>query len=175
MDRDNKYYIYVRSLLLLVIFIIFHYLYRWFPSIVISLFSGINETVYQHLKLAFYSYLILTIIEFTVFRKKIDDNKKFFFSHLFSAIIFPWFVFILFLIAAMFFGERNFIVEIIHANIVLYLSALSISLFEYEIKDVEFSKRINGLILLLLVILIIEFTVFTFNLPWHDIFADPYA
>lgn len=125
--------------------------------------------------MAFYSYLILTIIEFIVFRKEIDDRKKFLFSHLLSAIILPWLIFILFLIAAMFFGERNFIIEIIHANIILYLTALSISFFELEIKEIEFSKRFNWLILIFLVILIMEFTIFTFNLPWHDIFADPYA
>ncbi len=125
--------------------------------------------------MAFYSYLILTIIEFIVFRKEIDDPKKFIFSHLLSAIILPWLIFILFLIAAMFFGERNFIIEIIHANIILYLTALSISLFELEFKEIEFSKRFNWLILIFFVILIMEFTIFTFNLPWHDIFANPYA
>ena len=75
----------------------------------------------------------------------------------------------------MFFGERDFIIEIIHANIILYLTALSVSFFEQEFKDIEFSKRFNWLIVIFLVILIMEFTIFTFNLPWHDIFADPYA
>jgi len=175
MDRENKYYIYVRSVLFLVIFIVLHYLYKWFPNVVVSLFSGINESVYQHFKIGFYSYLILTIIEFTVFRKKIDDRKNFFFSHLLSAIIIPWIIFILFLIAAMFFGERHFIIELIYAITITYLTALCTSIFEQEIKEIEFSKRFKWLMLIFLVILIMEFTIFTFNLPWHDIFADPYA
>lgn len=175
MDRENKYYIYVRSVLFLVIFIVLHYLYKWFPYVVVSLFSGINESVYQHFKIGFYSYLILTIIEFTVFRKKIDDRKKFFFSHLLSAIIIPWIIFILFLIAAMFFGERHFIIELIYAISITYLTALCTSIFEQEIKKIEFSKRFKWLLLIFLVILIMEFTIFTFNLPWHDIFAEPYA
>jgi len=56
-----------------------------------------------------------------------------------------------------------------------YLSAVIVSIIEGEMKKVEFSKRLKVLIIIVLIILIIEFTFFTFKLPWHDIFADPYA
>lgn len=175
MDMENKYYIWIRSLVFLLIFIILHFLYDWFPNVVTSIFSGTDESVYQHFKIAFYSYLILTIIEFGIFRKAINDNKKFFFSHLVSTIIIPWIVFMLFFIAAAFFGERHYIVEIIYANVITYLTAITISVFEQEINKIELTKRFKILILVLFVILIVEFTIFTFNLPWHDVFADPYA
>ena len=175
MLMDNKYYIFLRSLLFNIILIILHYLYHWFPNVVVSLFSGLDESVYQHFKIAFYSYLILTIIEFAVFSKNIENRKSFFFTHILSGVFLPWIIFLLFLTAATFYGERAVIVEIIYANVITYLSAVTITVFEQEFKDFEFSKRFNILIVILTAILIIEFTVFTFNLPWHDIFADPYA
>ena len=165
---------YVRSLLLLGIFIVLHYLYKWFPNIIFSLFSPINESVFQHFKNAFYSYIILTLIEYFIFRKQIQDKNKFFFSHMLSAIIISWFIFILFLTLAMFYGERYFIVEIIYAQIVVYITAILVSIFEQEFKNLEFSKRFKVLIIVLSIYLVVEFTVFTFKLPWHDVFADPY-
>jgi len=175
---DNKKYIYIRSLLLLGIFILIHYLYKWFPNIVFSLFSPIDESVYQHFKNAFYSYIILTLIEYAIFGRKLEnkqDKSKFFFSHMLSAIIISWFIFIFFLTLGMFFGERYFVVEIIYAQTVVYISGISISIFEDEFKNLEFSKRFKGLIIVLFIYLVVEFTVFTFNLPWHDVFANPYA
>ena len=157
------------------IFILLHYLYKWFPNIIFSIFSPINESVYQHFKNAFYSYLILTLIEYVIFRKEIQDKNKFFFSHMLSAIIIAWFIFIFFLTLAMFYGERQFIVEIIYAQTIVFLTGISISIFEQEFKSLEFSKRFKVLIIVLFVYLVVEFTVFTFNLPWHDVFADPYS
>ncbi len=92
-----------------------------------------------------------------------------------SAIIISWFIFILFLTVAMFYGERHFIVEIIYAQTIVYLTGISISIFEQELKNLEYSKRFKVLIIVLFIFLVVEFTVFTFNLPWHDIFADPYS
>ena len=175
MEINSKNYIYVRSFLLLGIFILLHYLYKWFPNIIFSLISPINESVFQHFKNAFYSYIILTLIEYFIFRKEIKDKNKFFFSHMLSAIIIAWFIFILFLTFAMFYGERQFIVEIIYAQIIVFLTAISISIFEQEFKDLEFSKRFKVLIIVLFIYLVVEFTVFTFKLPWHDVFANPYS
>ena len=72
-------------------------------------------------------------------------------------------------------AERSKVVEIIYALTITYLSGLSISVIEQELKEFEFSKRVKVLLLIIIVVMIIEFTVFTFNLPWHDVFADPYG
>jgi len=76
MNLDDNKYIYIRGLILLGIFIILHYAYDFFPNVVFQIFSGINESVFQHMKIAFYSYIILTIIEFFVFKKKITDTIR---------------------------------------------------------------------------------------------------
>ena len=175
MEYTDRNYIFVRSGLYLVIFVILHYLFHWFPNVFISLFSGIDESVYQHMKIAFYTYIILTIIEFFLFRTKITDIKKFVYSHLFSVVLIPLITVVLFLTGAMVFGERSKIVEIIYALTITYLSGLSVSIIEQEFKDIEFSKRFKVFLFIIIILMIIEFTVFTFNLPWHDVFADPYG
>ena len=52
-----------------------------------QIISGIDESVFQHMKIGFYSYIILMVIEFLVFKKKIADNSKFLFSHFFGYFV----------------------------------------------------------------------------------------
>ena len=173
--NDNKY-LYIRSLLFLAIFIGMHYLYKFFPFVIFQLFSGINESVFQHMKIGFYSYLILTVIEFFIFKEKITDASKFLFSRIFSMILYPFLIFLLFLFTRVVYPwQMHFVIEIISAQTVVYISVLILGFIELDIVKLEFGKRLKVLLLILLVLLIIEFTAFTFYLPWHDILANPYA
>jgi len=176
MEYDDKNYIFVRSGLYLVLFVLLHYLFHWFPYPFISLFSGIDESVYQHMKIAFYTYLILTGIELILFRNKITEPKKFIYSHLFSIVLIPLITLVLFLMGAVVYdAERSKVVEIIYALTITYISGLSVSLIEQEFKELEFSKRFKVFLLIIAVIMVIEFTVFTFRgNPWHDVFLNPY-
>jgi len=176
MELNSKKWIIIRSALYLVIFILLHYAYDWFPNPVFAVFSGIDESVYQHMKIAFYAYIILIVIEFLIFRKKIERSQAYFFTRLFSTVIIPWIVFVLFFIGrALYPYEFPEIIEIIYALGITFLVGIVISFIELEFDEVEYSKRFQILLVILLIILIMEFTVFTFRLPWHDIFADPYA
>lgn len=176
MNLDDKKYIYVRSLLYLAIFIGLHYMFKFFPNVISQIFSGINESVFQHMKVGFYSYLILSIIEFFVFKKKINDKTKFLFSRVFSMILYPFLIFLFFLFTRVIYPwQMLFVVEIISAQITVYISVLALGFIEQDIKKLEFGKRFKVILLILLLLLIIEFTAFSFYLPWHDILANPYA
>ena len=176
MNLDDNKYIYIRGLILLGIFIILHYAYDFFPNVVFQIFSGINESVFQHMKIAFYSYIILTIIEFFAFKKKITDITKFLFSRVFSTIFYPWIMFLFFFFTRVIYPwQMPFVVEIISAQTVLYVSMLILSFIELDIMKIEFGKRVKIIFVILIILLIIEFTAFTFYLPWHDVLGDPYA
>ncbi len=176
MNLDDNKYIFVRSLILLGIFIILHYTYDFFPNIVVQIFSGINESVFQHMKIAFYSYIILMIIEFLAFKKKITDNTGFLFSRIFSAIFYPWIVFMVFFFTRVIYPwQMHFVVEIISAQVTVYVSALIIGFIELDIMKIEFGKRLKIILVILIILLIVEFTAFTFYLPWHDVLTDPYV
>jgi hypothetical protein len=176
MNLGDSKYIHVRSLLFLAIFTGMHYAYKFFPNVVVLLFSPLNEAVFQHMKTGFYSYLILTVIEFFVFKKKIANKSKFLFSRVFSMVLYPFLIFLFFLFTRVVYPwQMNFVVEIISAQIVVYTSVLFLGFFEVEIAKLEFGKRLRVLLLILLVLLIVEFTAFSFYLPWHDILANPYT
>ncbi|MHA1884994.1 MAG: DUF6512 family protein [Promethearchaeota archaeon] len=172
---ENKNYIFIKSAIYLAVFLLLHYLFKWIPNTIVSLFSAIDESVYQHMKIAFLAYIILMSLELTLFRKKITNKSNFIYSHLLSAVLIPFFTLVLFLIGAMFYGERHFVIEIIYAIIITYLSGLSINILEKEFYKVQFSKRFKIFIMIIIIIMVIEFIVFSFRLPWHDVFTNPYA
>jgi len=172
--EENKY-IYIRSLIFLVIFIILHYTYDWFPNIVFQIFSGTNESVFQHMKIGFYAYIILILLEYGIFRKDISNRGNFFFSRIFSAVLYSWVMFLFFFFSRVVYpNEFHFVVEILVAQIATYVSVLVLGFIEVELNKIEFSKRMKVITIVLLVLLIIEFTAFSFYLPWHDLLADPY-
>ena len=176
MNLYEKKYIYLRSLLFLAIFIGMHYLFKFFPNVITQVFSGINESVFQHMKVGFYSYLIISVIEFFVFKKKIVDKTKFLFSHVVSMVIYPFFIFVFFLFTRVVYPWQMLsVVEIIFAQITVYISVLFLGFIETDIAKLEFGKRLKRMLLIFLVLLLIEFTAFSFYLPWHDILANPYA
>ena len=176
MNLYDKKYIYLRSLLFLVIFIGMHYLFKFFPNVVTQVFSGINESVFQHMKVGFYSYLIISAIEFFVFKKKIADKTKFLFSRVFSMVLYPFLIFVFFLFTRVVYPwQMLFVVEIISAQITVYISVLFLSFIEIDIAKLEFGKRLKSMLVIFLVLLIVEFTAFSFYLPWHDILANPYG
>ena len=116
------------------------------------------------------------VIEFLVFKKKIADYSKFLFSHTFSVILYPWIMFMIFFLSRVVYPVQvHFVVEIISAQITVYISALIVGFIEVELMKIEFGKRLKVLLIILIILLIVEFTAFTFYLPWHDVLTDPYA
>ena len=48
-----------------------HFLFEWFDSnVVVGLFCPVNESVWEHLKLLFFPYLIWTVIEYFLLREQ---------------------------------------------------------------------------------------------------------
>ena len=83
-------------------------------------------------------------------------------------------MFILFFTPPAYYGKYpNDLVEIISANIILFLTTVGATLLQRVFEKVEFSKEFKIVIIVLLVILISLFTIYTFRDPWFDVFAIP--
>ncbi|MFX0049539.1 MAG: hypothetical protein ACFE8G_15505, partial [Candidatus Hermodarchaeota archaeon] len=167
MNLDDHKYIYIRGFIFFGIFIVLHYMYDLFPNVLFQIISGINESIFQHMKIGFYSYIIIVIIEFFVFKRKITDKIKFLFSRIFSTIFYPWVMFILFFFTRVVYPwQMHFSVEIILAQVTTYISVVVLSFIELGIIKIEFGKRLKAILVILIILLIIEFTAFSFYLPW---------
>jgi hypothetical protein len=157
-------------------FLILHYSYDILPILPIKLISGINESFFQHIKTVFFAYLIVNQVEYLTRRKDIENREGFILTRLFSTTILPWFVFIIWFMAAAYYGPiENVAVEILYANIALLLSGFCALVVEQTMDGIRYQNLSKVVIIALFVISLSLYIIFTFRLPWADVFADPVA
>lgn len=145
---------------------LFHFLYEWLNySKIIALFCPVNESVWEHLKLLFFPYLIWTVIEYFLLGKK----ENFFFSKITGVLCG-----IVFLVS--FFYTYNGITGSsgTFINILSFFIGTAISfILSYEIMR-NCKKNTNKIIPIILFIVIAGiFFLFTFVPPLIPLFEDP--
>jgi hypothetical protein len=164
----------VKLLIIHIIFILLHYLYDWLPGGFTAVFSGINESVYQHLKIGFFAYLIFALIEYLLTRKSINDFGTFLYTRLFSATYLPLVMMLIYLSGPLLFGHvENMAIEVIFANLALLATSFTTLIVEGQVEKSKPGVGFRVVILALFVLSLVEFIVFTNKLPWFDIFAIP--
>ncbi len=175
-NLDNRNWLLIRSVLYLLLFILLHFLYDLLPNPVFAIFSGTSESVFQHAKISFYCYLILVLIELVINRKNIDDVKQSIFPGLLTAIIIPWIMFLCWFVLPSFWDRMEpIIVEIIYANVATFFVGFIGSVLHKAFREIKYLTELLVLIIVLLCIEALEFTIFTFRIPWYDFFHDPLA
>lgn len=141
--------------IILVFFLSFvtHFIYNIFPNNIIACFFPINESIFEHLKMAFTTYVIVLIIDYFLFKVK---NNNLVISIYVSAITTIISLAILFPIAFNLFGENMIITFVVYfITIVLGL------LVGYKIleKNDLFLRDVG---LIAIVITMIVFALLTF-------------
>ncbi|RKD34694.1 DUF6512 family protein [Thermohalobacter berrensis] len=74
--KNNKYVFYweVGGIFFLIIFgSILHFIYEWFSYPIIGIFSPVNESVWEHLKLGYWSLFLFSILEYRYIKDKVNN------------------------------------------------------------------------------------------------------
>ena len=134
----------------------------------IGSFSAVNESVWEHLKLAFFPMLILGIIEY-FFVKNISNNYI-------EAKTIGIFLAISFIVVAFFTYTGILGVDILILDILIFIisiilgEAISYKLMKRENESNNKTKVLAGIIL---IFLLFSFIICTFNPPKVNLFRDP--
>ena len=71
----------LKKIKIIAIFVIFllsfpiHFLYDFIPNFLTSIFAPVNESIWEHMKILYTTYLIYGGIEYLLFREKIKWNN----------------------------------------------------------------------------------------------------
>ena len=146
---------------------IIHNLYTKFPNFIISIFSPVNESIFEHMKLFITSLSIISIFDYFILNKKnITFNNIF--LNLVITIIFSIITYlIIYLPIYNKYGE-NFIFTILLLFIILLLSQI-LSYFIYNFKNL---KLLNFLSIFIFIIICVIFTHLTYHPIFNYIFFD---
>ena len=157
-----------------VLFLVIHYLYDWFPGSLTYFFSATNESVFQHMKTGFYTYIALTAIEYGLANQAIPSKSRYFYARLFGASILPLLMLAYFLAGpAMFIKIESILLEVLFANLALVATSSSTFLLEGLFEKSELSPGLKWMILLLFMLTAMQCVIFNYRLPWFDVFAVP--
>jgi len=75
---------------------------------------------------------------------------------------------------AVFYGRLEILfLEVIFACIITVLSGTVCATIELNIEDKHFTQNFKGFILIIFVISASLYIIFTYKLPWIDMFVDP--
>jgi hypothetical protein len=164
----------IKVILYQVFFLVVHYLYDWFPGDFSYFLGATNESIFQHMKAGFYAYIVLTVLEYWLTHQAISFKTCYLYARLFGASILPLFMLTYFLTGpAIFVKIENIPLEILFANLVLVVTSSSTFLLEGLIEKSELSSVLKGMIVLLFTLTAIQCVIFTYRLPWFDVFAIP--
>jgi len=134
-------------------------------------FFGTNESVFEHLKLAFWAYFIANVIEYLIVsRKRLERN--FWCPRLFSTILLPWLVVIIWYILPGIIGHLEPLwFELFWSFFVTFVTSLLAIIIERGINKLSYAFKVTVIVLFL--ISIFFFVRFSFGKPILDIFEIP--
>lgn len=155
-------------------FMVLHFGYKAFPQTPLAWIAPINESVFQHIKGVFYAYAIVNVVEYGLRRKAIEQRVAFTYARIFSTLIVPWVMSILWYMAPAYYGQIHSIpLEVLYANVIMLLTGIAIVIMERGFETIRYPRELKLLLVVLLVIAVSQYTLFTFKLPWADVFAVP--
>lgn len=166
--------IYVKSLLYLIIFSILHFGYDLTHWLFLTPLCGINESVFQHLKMAFWAYLLACLIEYFIDRRNLNNRNAFWYSRLLSVITVPWFVMLIwYLVPALFGKVESMTLEILWSVFCTYFSGIAGGVVEKNIEKNVVTLGFRTVIIILFIVSVLLFIWFTYKPPLIDLFLNP--
>ena len=144
-----------------------HFCYDWSGgSILLAPFCAVNESVWEHLKLAFWPAVIWAIIEYFMFG---HDVKNFLLGKTISFYVMPLAITLIFYVYSFLFHGHSLLIHIL-----TFIIAVIIGQFvSYRlITSYRSSCKKQRLAAILLIILIAAFSLFTFFPPKLHLFRD---
>lgn len=154
----NQKKISILSVFLVFIFsALFHNIYLYFPSFLTSLFFPVNESIFEHMKLIFLSYLIVGFIEYILLKHNnlsVNNLKP---SIIFSIIFNIIFLLIVYTIIYKIIGHNTIITLITY-----FISIIITKILAYKIltnkKSYNFLNEYFYIIIILIFLILVYFT-----------------
>ncbi|MEM4168603.1 MAG: DUF6512 family protein [Thermoproteota archaeon] len=131
---------------------------------VVGVFSAVNESVWEHLKLAYWPALVYMVIEY----RRLKKASSFLTAKAIGICLMP------IIIVSSFYAYNMFIEENLLTDILIFIAAVVTGqLASYRLMTRKNLSAYGRISLITLVSIAIVFTVFTFYPPKLEVFRDP--
>ncbi|MCX6087642.1 MAG: DUF6512 family protein [Caldiserica bacterium] len=145
-----------------------HFMFEWTGRLEwVALFAAVNESTWEHLKLAFFPSFIFALIEYPFIRNKV---KNFSVAKTLSFYVIPLLIIALFYLYLVIFRKDS-----LFWDIFIFVFSVGIGqIVSYKILvSKEFSKTVRSTFKVLFLVILIAFLFFTYLPPHNFLFKDP--
>lgn len=158
----------ISVIIIYLIAVLLHFLYDLIPGNFTAAFLPVNESVWEHLKMTLNAYLIFSILEYIILKKKNFQVNNYIFSLLTSSLGTILMTIVLFYPLFYTFGENVIVTQIIYLISIIFGTYLSFKV----LTETTGEKILNILSALILLFFEFGFIYLTFNPRVDDIFID---
>jgi hypothetical protein len=170
MDKRRRIFFYeLAGIVFIIVFgSILHFTFEWSGNqAIVGVFSAVNESVWEHLKLGFWPAMVFALIEYR-YLKKLTDN--FLFAKTVGIYLIPIIITILFYSYTAILGESILVIDILTFVIAVIVGQLvSYRLLTWK----SLPYNLNVISLFALILLGLAFVLFTFYPLQLAMFEDP--
>ncbi len=152
----------------------FHFLYDWLPNSLFSIFFPVNESIWEHMKLIYTSFVFYGIFDYILLRKnKINFNN--FLVQLFLIPIIAIFIYLIIFIPIYKMIGENMIISIGLLAVVILIEQI-LSYFILQYKEIKY-QNIIGIIGIILIYIIFGYLTYKpiENYIFYDTVKDKYG
>jgi hypothetical protein len=168
-DRKQVLFFELVGIFFIIIFgSILHFTFEWSGgNAVVGVFSAVNESVWEHLKLGFWPAIVFALVEFKYLSK---ETNNFMFAKTIGVYLIPITIVVIFYSYTAIIGESVLVIDILS----FVLAVVVGQLVSYRLltgKRLPYNLDLVSLIALTL--LGLAFVIFTFYPPQLGLFQDP--
>lgn len=168
----EKFYIYLGIPIVVFIGTLMHFVYDWSGQLtIVGIFAPVNESIWEHLKLAFFPLLFWWLLTyFIIIKEKKISVTQWLFSCVTALLTSSIFIMSFYYTYTGAFGIHSLFLDIL--SFILGVAVAQILAYHiYQYAKLTPLLAVSSIILLFL--LIIAFIIFTFEPPEIPLFQDP--
>ena len=146
-------------------FLFFHQIYDILGGGMLAAILGEGiESIYAHMKMYFYAYLLVSLIDYFLRRRKLVSANSFWISRMLIASAFPWMsIAIWFIPVALGFDLGRY--ELAYSLVLTLLGLYFAFRLDEGLESVEFRPALKALIILAFAAAFITYIGFSFHVP----------
>ncbi len=143
-----------------------HFAYAWSGNWrPMALIAAVNESTWEHLKLAFWPAFIFALIAYFVVKMK---PKNFCLAQMVKFVSMPILIIVLFYAHQLFFSD-----SLIYDISIFWLAVILGHVFSYQIEKSSKDYNLEKLSTVLIIIILLKFSLFTYFPIQNFLFLDP--
>ena len=152
-----------------VLGVISHFLYEWSgDSRLIAMFVPVNESIFEHLKILFFPYLVWCLIQYFILGKK---ESNYICAHVIGVVMGMLFIIVAFYTYSGIIGENFVVIDILIYVLSVILTFLVSDYLTHIV--LPFGDKMRYFTMITLFLILIGFAWFTFSPIRIDLFKDP--